>query len=206
MEIEKRKTIGYIRVSTVEQDTDKNEAEILKFANAKDLGKIDFISEKVSGMTSWKNRKLAEVVRNLNSNDILIVPELSRLGRSLIEVLEILNTLTLKSVEVYSVKENFQLNGSDMQSKVMRTMFALFAEIERDLIIARTKEGLQYAREKGKILGRPKGRGKSRLDQYKTEIDSLLKNGSTKVFISKKYGVSSAALWNWMKNNKMTSK
>ena len=186
MEIEKRKTIGYIRVSTVEQDTDKNEAEILKFANAKDLGKIDFISEKVSGMTSWKNRKLAEVVRNLNSNDILIVPELSRLGRSLIEVLEILNTLTLKSVEVYSVKENFQLNGSDMQSKVMRTMFALFAEIERDLIIARTKEGLQYAREKGKILGRPKGRGKSRLDQYKTEIDSLLKNGSTKSFYFQK--------------------
>jgi DNA invertase Pin-like site-specific DNA recombinase len=197
----KQKVIGYLRVSTLEQDLEKNEADILKFANTKDLGKVDFISEKVSGMKSWKTRKLAEVVQNFKQNDVLIVTELSRLGRSLIEVLEVLNELSKKDVKVYSVKENFQLNGGDIQSKVMRTMLALFAEIERDLIIARTKEGLQLARSKGKILGRPRGKGKSRLDQYREEITTLLQNGSTKKFISHKYGVTSAALLNWIKKN-----
>jgi DNA invertase Pin-like site-specific DNA recombinase len=114
----KQKVIGYLRVSTLEQDLEKNEADILKFANTKDLGKVDFISEKVSGMKSWKTRKLAEVVQNFKQNDVLIVSELSRLGRSLIEVLEVLNELSKKDVKVYSVKENFQLNGGDIQSKV----------------------------------------------------------------------------------------
>jgi DNA invertase Pin-like site-specific DNA recombinase len=200
---QKYKVIGYLRVSTVDQDTDKNEADILKFANSHDFGKVEFVSEKVSGVKSWKKRKLFDVVQGLNSNDVLIVPELSRLGRSLVEVLEVLNGLSDKQVKVYSVKENFQLNGEDIQSKVMRTMLALFAEIERDLIIARTKEGLQAARDKGQLLGRPKGKGKSKLDPYQPEIIALLKNGSQKNFIAKRYGVTPAALWNWMKRNNL---
>ena len=164
------KVIGYLRVSTLDQDTEKNEADILKFANAQNFGKVEFVSEKVSGTKSWKNRKLKDVVDSMSSGDVLIVPELSRLGRSLVEVLEVLNILRDKDVAVHSVKENFKLNGDDMQSKVMRTMLGLFAEIERDLISARTKEGLASAKEKGRILGRPKGPGKSKTDQYKTEI------------------------------------
>lgn len=199
----KAKVIGYLRVSTVEQDLEKNEADILKFANSHDFGKVEFISEKVSGAKSWKKRKLAEVVKSLNENDVMIVPELSRLGRSLIEVLEVLNELSSKGVKVFSVKENFQLNGQDLQSKVMRTMFALFAEIERDLIIARTKEGLQAAKAKGQLLGRPKGKGKSKLDQYKEEIIALIKTGSTKKYLASKYGVSPVALWNWMKRSNL---
>lgn len=195
----KRKVIGYLRVSTVDQDTEKNEADVLKFANSKDFGKVQFVSEKVSGAKSWKKRKLFDVVNDLQANDVLIVPELSRLGRSLIEVLEVLNILTNKSVKVYSVKENFQLNGQDMQSKVMRTMLGLFAEIERDLIVDRTREGLQAAREKGRILGRPKGPGKSRLDKYREEIVSMLKTGVMRTYIAKKYGVTPAALTNWLR-------
>jgi len=197
MKIE-NKVIGYLRVSTVDQDTDKNEADILKFANANNFGQVMFVSEKVSGTTSWKKRKLFEVVSNLKGGDILIVPELSRLGRSLVNVLEVLNELSNKSVAVYSVKENFQLNGDDIQSKMMRTMLALFGEIEHDLIVARTREGLTAARNKGKIGGRPRGIGKSKLDQHEPEIIALLKNGSQRQFIAKRYGVTSAGLLHWL--------
>lgn len=199
------KVIGYLRVSTLDQDTEKNEADILKFANAQDFGKVEFVSEKVSGTKSWKNRKLKVVVDSMSSGDVLIVPELSRLGRSLVEVLEVLSILKDKEVAVHSVKENFKLNGDDMQSKVMRTMLGLFAEIERDLISARTKEGLASAKEKGRILGRPKGSGKSKLDQFKPEIIALLKNGSKKVFIAKRYGVTPATVTNWVKRNDLDS-
>ncbi|MCK4346696.1 MAG: recombinase family protein [Bacteroidales bacterium] len=197
------KVIGYIRVSTVDQDTAKNEAAILKFANSKDFGKVEFVSENVSGMKSWKNRKLYDVVQRLNPDDILIVPELSRLGRSLVNVLEVLNELTKRNVKVYSVKESFQLNGDDMQSKVMRTMLGLFAEIERDLISARTKEGLAAARAKGRMLGRPKGIGKSRLDEHREEIIALLKNGSQRQFIARRYKVNPATVTHWLKRHRL---
>lgn len=197
----KNKVIGYIRVSTVDQNTEKNEAAILKFANDRNFGKVNIISEKVSGVTSWQKRKLNDVVQELTEGEILIVPELSRLGRSLVNVLEVLNILKDKGVKVYSVKEGFQLNDDNMQSKVMRTMLGLFAEIERDLISARTKEGLQAARDKGKLLGRPKGIGKSRLDKHREEIIALLKNGSQRQFIAKRYGVTPATLLHWLKRH-----
>lgn len=86
-------------------------------------------------------------------------------------------------VKVYSVKENFQLNGEDMQSKVIRTKFALFAEIEHDLIVSRTKEGLEATRAKEKLLIRPKGPGKSRLDEHKKKIITMLENGVTRTYL-----------------------
>ena len=198
-----QRVVGYLRVSTADQGTEKNEADVLKFANAKGFGPVQFVTEKVSGLKSWKRRKLAQVVEDLNQGDVLIVPELSRLGRSLVEVLEVLNVLTDKDVAVYSVKENFQLNDSGIQSKVMSTMLGLFAEIERDLISARTKEGLAAAKAKGKQLGRPKGPGKSKLDPFQPEIEALLKNGSKKVFVARRYGVTPATLTHWLKRHEL---
>ncbi len=196
-----RKTIGYLRVSTFEQNTEKNEANVLKFANDKELGHVEFITEKISGTKSWKKRKLFDVVQMLNAEDVLIVPELSRLGRSLVNVLEVLNELSNKHVQVYSVKEDFNLSGDDIHCKVMRTMLALFAEIEHDLIVARTTEGIAAARAKGKMLGRPKGLGRSRLDKFEPEIIALMKNGSQRQFIAKRYGVTSAGLLHWLKRH-----
>jgi DNA invertase Pin-like site-specific DNA recombinase len=202
----RRQIIGYLRVSTIDQDTEKNKAAVLAFANAKGfIGKVEFVEEKISGLKSWKKRKLNDLVQSMQAGDILIVPELSRLGRSLVEVLEVLNALKDKQVKVYSVKENFQLNGDDMQSKVMRTMLGLFAEIERDLISARTKEGLAAAKASGKRLGRPKGPGKSKLDGFRPEIEALLKNGSRKNFVAKRYGVTPATLSNWLKKHGLDS-
>ncbi|MFC1895385.1 recombinase family protein [Thermodesulfobacteriota bacterium] len=197
---DENRVVGYLRVSTIDQNTSKNKADVLSFANSKGLiGQVDFVEERISGLKSWKKRKLKGLVDSMTSGDVLIVPELSRLGRSLVEVLEVLNELTNKDVAVYSVKENLQLNGLDMQSKVMRTMLGLFAEIERDLISARTKEGLAAARAKGRQLGRPKGPGKSRLDPHEPEIVALLKNGSRQNFIAQRFKVTPATLGNWLK-------
>lgn len=196
-------TIGYLRVSTADQETDKNEAAILKYANTNNFGKVSFVSEKVSGLKSWKNRELYNVVDQLQDGDKLIVPELSRLGRSLADVLDVLSTLSDKRVKVYSVKENFQLNGDDMQSKMMRVMLGLFAEIENDLRSARTREGLAAARAKGQRLGRPRGPGKSKLDKHKAEITDSLKHGVMKKYIAQEYGVTPATLWNWLKRHKL---
>jgi DNA invertase Pin-like site-specific DNA recombinase len=198
------KVYAYLRVSTIDQDTEKNKAEILTFANNKGfVGKVQFIEEKVSGLKSWKKRKLNDLVETLKDGDILLVPELSRLGRSLIEVLEVLNVLKDRNVAVYSVKENFKLNGSDMQSKVMRTMLGLFAEIERDLISYRTREGLAAAKASGKKLGRPKGPGKSKLDPHRPEIIALLKNGATKTFVASRFGVTAQSVSNWLKRHEI---
>jgi DNA invertase Pin-like site-specific DNA recombinase len=122
--------------------------------------------------------------------------------RSTIEVLEILKEAKDKGINVYSVKERLELNGT-IQSKIMSTMLALFAELERDFISQRTKEGLRARKAAGVILGRPKGPGKSKLDQFREEIVALLKDGSTKAHIARKYKTSQPNLYNWLKKNEI---
>jgi DNA invertase Pin-like site-specific DNA recombinase len=115
--------------------------------------------------------------------------------------------LVKRKVEVICLKENLRLNGEpDMQGKVMTTLLSLFAEIERHLIVERTKEGLARARAEGKLLGRPKGPGKSRLDAHREEIIALLKTGSTKTYLAKKYGVTPPTLYNWLKKKDIAVK
>jgi len=197
-----KKTIGYLRVSTVDQDLDKNKHEILELANKKDFGKVEWVEEKVSGKKSWKYRKIKDVIDNLDNGDRIIVPELSRLGRSMLEIMEMLSILNQKGVCVYSVKGGWELNGS-IQSKVMAMAFSIAAEIERDLISKRTREALRARRASGIKLGRPKGPGRSKLDKYHEEIVALLKNGSTKSYVAKKYGTTLPNLYNWLKKNEI---
>ncbi|MGO9019123.1 MAG: recombinase family protein [Syntrophobacteraceae bacterium] len=194
------KTIGYLRVSMEKQSTSKNKAEVLQFANEKKLGHVDWIEEKVSGTKDWKLRAIAKVVDSLDNGDWLIVPELSRLGRSTLDILEILAKLREKEVNVHAIKGGWTLNGT-IESKVFLTMMALFAEIERDLISARIIEALKARKTAGVILGRPKGPGKSKLDPYREEIEALLSKGSTKTWISKRYKVSLPTLLNWISKN-----
>ena len=176
----KGKTIAYLRVSTAEQNNEKFQAAILKFANAKQFGHVEFVDEIVSGKTHWRKRRIGALIDEMNKGDILLVPELSRLGRSTLEVLEILKTAKDRDIAVYDAKGNLELNGDSMQSKVMSTMFALFAELEHDFISQRTKEALKARKAAGVKLGRPRGPGKSRLDPHKEEIIALLKTGVPK--------------------------
>jgi len=194
------RTIGYLRVSTAEQDLEKNKADILLLANTKKLGHVEWVEEKVSGVKDWRKRKLGDTFNALKKGDVIIVPELSRLGRSTLQILEIMKLAKEKGIAVHAVKGGWSLNGS-MESKIVLTMFAMIAEIERDLISERTKEGLRARKASGVKLGRPKGRGKSKLDIYKDEIISMLNNGSTKTFIARKYGTSVPNLHNWLKRN-----
>jgi DNA invertase Pin-like site-specific DNA recombinase len=195
-----QKTIGYLRVSTIDQDIEKNKADILKLANDKELGKVLFSEEKVSGRVSWKKRKIAGILESLKEGDNIVVSELSRLGRSMLECMEMLSIASEKGLNVYAVKGNWQLDHS-IQSKIIAMAFSMAAEIERDLISQRTKEALRARKAAGKPLGRPKGPGKSKLDQYRPEIEALLGNGSTQKFIANRYNTTEANLHNWMKKH-----
>jgi DNA invertase Pin-like site-specific DNA recombinase len=198
--MQRPRTVAYLRVSTADQDLEKNKADILHMANEKDLGKVEFIEEKVSGKKPWRERKIKHVIDGLKAGDNLIVPELSRLGRSMLEIMEILSIAKSKEISVYAVKGDWSLNGS-IQSKIVGMVFAMAAEIERDLISKRTKEALKARKAAGVKLGRPKGPGKSKLDKYREEIIALLKNGSPKSFVARRYGTTQANLYNWLKKN-----
>ncbi len=194
------KTIAYLRVSTIDQDIEKNKADILHLANQKALGQVYFIEEKTSGKVPWRKRKIAEVINELSEGDNLIVSELSRLGRSMLECMEILSIASQKKINIYAVKGNWQLDQS-IQSKILAMAFSMAAEIERDLISKRTKEALQAKKAAGMKLGRPRGTGKSKLDKYRPEIEALLSNGTTQRFIAQRYGTTEANLHHWMKKN-----
>lgn len=196
------RVIGYLRVSTADQDVEKNKADILNLNNEKKLGHVEWIEEKVSGTKDWKKRELGRVFFELKKGDAIVVSELSRLGRSTLQILEIMKEAKEKGISVHAVKNSWTLNGS-MESKIVLTMLAMFAEIERDLISERTKEGLRARKAAGVVLGRPKGPGKSKLDKHKEEIVSLLNNGSTKTYVAKRYNTSLPNLFNWLKQNKI---
>jgi len=196
------KTAAYLRVSTADQDLKKNKHEILDFANNNNLGQVIFYEEKISGRTSWKNRKISEVIENLSNGDHLIVNELSRLGRSMLECMEILSICLEREINIYAIKGNWRLDNS-LQSKIVAMAFSMASEIERELISSRTKEALKARKKAGQTLGRPKGPGKSKLDQFKPEIEALLNNGSTQRFIANRYNVTPSTLNNWIKKHKI---
>jgi DNA invertase Pin-like site-specific DNA recombinase len=190
--------VGYLRVSTADQNIDKNKADILQLANRHDLGRVSFVEEKISGKICWRKRKVAEILESLQANDAIVVSELSRLGRSMLECMEILSVAAQKRINVFSVKGNWRLDQS-IQSKIIAMAFSMAAEIERDLISQRTKEALRFKKAQGMKLGRPTGPGKSKLDPYRPEIESLLANGSTQKFIAGRYHTTEANLHNWLK-------
>jgi len=199
------KIIGYLRVSTADQDLEKNKADILHLANEKKLGNIEWVEEKASGRVSWKQRKIAHVIDELRAGDSIIVSELSRLGRSMLECMEILSISLQKQISIYAVKGNWQLDQS-IQSKIVAMAFSMAAEIERDLISQRTKEALAAKKKQGVRLGRKPGTGKSKLDKYRPEIEALLKNGSTQKFIAERYETTEANLSLWLKKHGIKKK
>ena len=171
---------------------------ILRLANSLELGHVRFVEEKVSGKVVWRNRKIAEILDQASRGDTIMVSELSRLGRSMLECMEILSIAAQKGINLYAVKGNWRLDGS-IQSKIIAMAFAMAAEIERDLIAKRTKEALAAKKLAGAKLGRTKGVGKSKLDAYRVEIEALLHNGSTQKFIAERYHTTEANLRHWMK-------
>ena len=196
---------GYVRVSTDQQRTETQKLAILEYANRQSEKIDNWVEVKASSRKSSTERRIDELLERLHNGDTLIVAELSRLGRSVGQIAMLIDELLRNKIRVICLKENINLNGTkDIQTKVMITMFSLFAEIERDLISERTKEGLARARAEGKLLGRPKGKlGKSKLDGKEKEIQGYLEKGVNKANIAKIYGVSWPTLNNFIKTRSL---
>ena len=176
---------AYIRVSTSDQNVEGQEYGLLRFAAERKWRIDEIVQETVSSRKSYKERKLGALLELSKPKDTLIVTEISRLGRSLLEVMEILNLCLSKGVYLYTIKERFELNDS-INAKILAFAFGLAAELERQLISQRTKEALAQRRADGVVLGRPKGsKGKSKLDGKESEIKTFLSKGVTKASIAK---------------------
>ena len=189
------RVIGYLRVSTGAQDLENQQLGILHFANGHGWS-IELIEETVSGRVSYKDRELGRIVQELKKDDVLIVSELSRLGRSMLEIITLLCDLSDRGIKVYAIKGNHKVDNS-IQSKVMTMVLCMAAEIERDLISQRTKEALQRKKLEGVKLGRPKGvPGKSKLDGKEDDIKKLLDKGLGVAPLAKIYDCA----WPTMKN------
>lgn len=172
------KVIGYIRVSSDKQDLQKQEHLLLKHAQQHNLRIDDFINIEISSHKGTKECRIDELLFRLNEGDILLVAELSRLGRNMFEVINIINQLSEQGVEVVFVRQP-ELSTAGPHRKLLLAIYSYFAEAEREFISLRTKQGLAAARASGKKLGRPKGsRDKERkLDPYREQIEEYLQLG-----------------------------
>ncbi len=197
---------SYLRVSTSEQSYDYQKTQALHYANELNLGTVTFVEDVVSGAKDWRKRAIGELVNNtMNKGDILLVNEFSRLGRSLLDILEILKVLKEKECQVHIVREKMII-GDDMSSKMMVFMFSLVSEIERDLIKSRVKEGVANSRAKNptKTWGRKKGSMyKSKLDDKREYIIELLEKRISKASIAKMLGVNYQTLVSYIKTREL---
>lgn len=195
---------GYIRVSTDKQTTENQHFEIKNFAKAKNLPIGEWIEETISATKKLEDRKFGGLLKRMSAGDILIVTELSRLGRNLMQIMSILNKCMENNIQVFTIKENYEL-GNNINSKVLAFAFGLSAEIERNLISQRTKEALARRRAEGVILGRPKG-SKSKIKKLtgkEEEIKGLLEKHISKSAIGRILGVHRLTVMAFVKEQKL---
>ncbi|MEG1902747.1 MAG: master DNA invertase Mpi family serine-type recombinase [Clostridium sp.] len=148
---------GYIRVSSDKQTVENQRFEINNFCERENMNIDGWIEETISGTKSYNKRELGRLLNKVQKDDLIICAELSRLGRNLFMIMEILNICMSKECRMWTIKDNYRL-GEDIQSKVLAFAFGLSAEIERNLISQRTKEALARKKADGIVLGRPKGK------------------------------------------------
>ena len=172
------KIIGYIRISTDRQDLDKQRHLLLEHARRQHLFIDEFVEIEISSRKSNAARRIDELVAKLDTGDLLLVAELSRLGREMLQVLNIINALSEKGVEITFIRQP-ELSTSGDYGKLLLAIYSYFAEAERTFISLRVKQGLAAARAKGVKLGRPKGsRNRERiLDAQRDEILKCLRRG-----------------------------
>ena len=146
---------GYLRVSSDEQDVNSQKQGVVKFAEERNMTIDSFITDEgVSGGKDPSKRNLGPLLEKINKDDVIICSEISRLGRDLYMVMDILHFCMEREAIIYTVKDKFVL-GNDIQSKVLAFAFGLSAEIERQMIRQRTREGLRLRMKQGVLLGRP---------------------------------------------------
>ena len=185
---------AYIRVSTDKQTVENQRFELQNFANERRLVIDRWVSETVSGTKAAKDRKLGSLLKKMKKGDTLVLSEISRLGRNLMQIMSMLNLCMTKETFVLTVKERYEL-GNNINSQVLAFAFGLSAQIERDLISQRTKEGLARRRANGMQLGRKKG-------DKNTHYKLTGKEGVIRTMLD--YGYSKAAICRKLKCNHKT--
>ncbi len=193
---------GYIRVSSDKQTVENQRFEIENFARNNGIFIDGWIEETISGTKNYDKRKLGMLLKKVKKDDLIICAELSRLGRNLFMIMEILNLCMTKECKVWTIKDGYRL-GEDIQSKVLAFAFGLSAEIERNLISQRTKEALARKRAEGVVLGRPKGRrsSKVKLTGQEEVIRTLLKQNVSKCEIARIFHVNRMTVAAFINNN-----
>jgi len=182
--------IAYLRVSTGKQTLENQRNEISRFADSRNLRVDRWVKETASGRKTGRERKLGALVRRMQKGDMLIVTELSRLSRTLTDIMAIVGELIEREVHLYSTKDRYVFDDT-INSKVLCFAFGLVAEIERNLISLRTREALALRREQGVVLGRRKG-SYTKLQQLiddRARIVRMLNRGYSVVAICREYGV-----------------
>lgn len=192
---------GYIRVSSDKQTVENQRFEIENFALQNSIHIDGWIEETISGTKNYDKRKLGNLLKKVTKDDLIICAELSRLGRNLFMIMEILNVCMSKECKVWTIKDGYRL-GEDIQSKVLAFAFGLSAEIERNLISQRTKEALARKKAEGVVLGRPIGSksSKVKLSGQETAIQSLLEHNVSKCQIARIYRVHRMTVDAFIKN------
>jgi len=192
---------GYIRVSTEKQSLKNQKFEIKEFCASRSFVVDKWVSETISSTKKLSERKLSYLMKKVKKGDVIIVSEISRLGRNLLQIMSILNYCMEKEVKIFTVKEGYEL-GNNINSKVLAFAFGLSAEIERTLISQRTKEALARKKAEEVKRGRPVGRSrieKLKLYTYRNEIESLLTEGWSYARIARKYKVNRITVGNFVK-------
>ena len=191
---------GYIRVSTDQQSTSNQKFEINRYATSHNIQIDRWVEETISSRKPLNKRKLGSLLAELKDGDILISTEISRLGRSLLEVMGILQHCLAQNCQIWTLKEHYKL-GSDIASKVLAFAFGLSAEIERQLISERTKMSLDKLKSQGKHLGRPFGaKSKSlKLSKNTKRVKDLMAKGLPKAQIARLLGVDKLTLYRFLK-------
>ena len=195
---------GYIRVSSDKQTVENQRFEINNFAKANNITIDGWIEETISGTKNYDKRELGRLLKKVKKDDLIICAELSRLGRNLFMIMEILHICMTKECRVWTIKDNYRL-GDDIQSKVLAFAFGLSAEIERDLISQRTKEALARKKAEGVVLGRPKGRKSShvKLSGKEETIRELLTQNVPKTQIAKIFKVDRMTVAKFINDNQL---
>ena len=195
-------TYGYLRVSTDKQTTDNQKFEIKNFAKKRGLKVTKWIDEVISSKKDLSERAFGNLLSNLKRDDIVIVTEISRMGRNLLQIMSILNLCMERQVKVFAIKEGYEL-GDNINSKVLAFAFGLSAEIERTLISQRIKEALARKKSEGIKLGRPKGSRKKNpiLLKHHEFIKKRIRLGAKQIEIARELNVHRHTVKVWIEQN-----
>lgn len=194
---------AYVRVSTERQDVEHQKLGILEYCNRRRIAPLTFVEDTASGSFSWRARAIGQLLEQVQAGDVIVAAEVSRLARSTLQVLELLEIAAAKAVSVHIVKGHLVLDGS-LQATITATMLGLAAQIEREFIAARTKEALARRKAQGLPLGRPRGPAAwVKLDSHQDLIVAYLHKGVSKRSIARILECSPSTLYAWLRRHRI---